>query len=486
MIADLEPYPAMKDSGAPWLGEVPEHWDVRPVAGLGSLFKGNGGNKGDEVSAGIPCVRYGDLYTRHEYFITRSRACVSEERAGAYTPILYGDVLFAASGETMEDIGRSAVNLIDDDARCGGDVLVLRPEVPAVPRYLGYAADSPASRNQKACMGRGFTIVHIYGGQLKRLLLPLPPLPEQAAIVRFLDHADRRIRRYIRAKQKLIKLLEEQKEAILHRAVTRGLDPDVRLKPSGVELLRDVPAHWEVRLLHHILDPKIPLAYGILLPGPRLDSGVPYLGAGDVRPSRLRLDVLPRTTNEIAAAYPRTRMRAGELAYAIRGSFGKVEVIPEELDGVNLSRDAARLAPREGIDAFWLAFLLRSRFCQEQFKLKEIGATITGVNIRDLKRVVLSVPPPWEQAAIVRFLDREMGATDAVIGRAHGEISLLREYRTRLIADVVTGKLDVREAAARLPDEVDEPEPLDEVENLSDAEDETAGDLDDAPEEAEA
>ena len=247
MIADLKPYPAMKDSIVPWLGAVPEHWEVRPVGGMGSLFKGNGGNKGDEVPAGIPCVRYGDLYTRHEFFITKSKSYVSKERSGAYTPIRHGDVLFAASGETEEDIGRSSVNLIEGEARCGGDVLVLRPEIPAVPRYLGYAADSPASRNQKACMGRGFTVVHIYGSQLKRLLLPLPSLPEQAAIVRFLDHADRRIRRYIRAKQKLIKLLEEQKQAIIHRAVTRGLDPNVRLKPSGVEWLGDVPEHWEMQ-----------------------------------------------------------------------------------------------------------------------------------------------------------------------------------------------------------------------------------------------
>lgn len=137
MFDGLKPYPKMKDSGVPWLGEVPEHWDVRPLGRIGALFKGNGGNKGDEVAFGIPCVRYGDLYTRHEFFITRSKACVPADRAEAYTRIRYGDVLFAASGETEEDIGRSSVNLIEGEARCGGDILVLRPEIPAVPRYLG-------------------------------------------------------------------------------------------------------------------------------------------------------------------------------------------------------------------------------------------------------------------------------------------------------------------------------------------------------------
>jgi len=224
MIDGLKPYPAMKDSGVPWLGEVPEHWEVRPVGGLGALFKGNGGNKGDEVPNGIPCVRYGDLYTRHEFFVTTSKACVSSERASAYTSIRHGDVLFAASGETIEDIGRSAVNLIEGEARCGGDVLVLRPAVPVVPRYLGYASDSPASRHQKACMGRGFTVVHIYGGELKRLALPLPPLPEQAAIVTYLDEATASFERAIASARREIDLLREYRTRLIADVVTGKLD----------------------------------------------------------------------------------------------------------------------------------------------------------------------------------------------------------------------------------------------------------------------
>jgi type I restriction enzyme S subunit len=129
--AGLRPYPKMKDFGVPWLGEVPEHWEVQTVGRLGQLFKGNGASKADEVAVGVPCVRNGDLYTRHEFFITKTKACVAPDRATAYTPIRFGDLLFAASGETDEDIGRSAVNLLRTDARCGGDVLVLRPSPPA-------------------------------------------------------------------------------------------------------------------------------------------------------------------------------------------------------------------------------------------------------------------------------------------------------------------------------------------------------------------
>lgn len=257
MTTPLHRYPAYKHSGVAALGDVPERWNVEPIGRLGSMFKGNGGSKEDEVDTGVPCVRYGDLYTRYEFFIRNTKASVAADRAPSYTKIRFGDVLFAGSGETIEDIGRSAVNLMEDGACCGGDILILRPERTMSPEFLGYVCDAPSSREQKSRSGRGFTVVHLYAGELKRLTIPLPPLPEQRAIVRYLDYMDRRIRQYIRAKQKLIKLLGEEKQAIIHRAVTGQIDvrtgqPYPEYKPSRVEWLGDVPAGWEVVSLGRI------------------------------------------------------------------------------------------------------------------------------------------------------------------------------------------------------------------------------------------
>ena len=159
----------------------------------------------------------------------------SINRAADYAPIEYGDVLFAGSGETIEEIGKSAVNLLSEPACCGGDVIIFRPSIAVNAKFLGLATDCPQAAYQKSTIGRGITIMHIYGDELKSLSIALPTLPEQAAIARFLDYIDGRIRRYIRTKRKLIALLEEQKQAIIQRAVTRGLNPNVRLKPSGAE-----------------------------------------------------------------------------------------------------------------------------------------------------------------------------------------------------------------------------------------------------------
>ena len=231
----LRPYPTRKDSGVDGLGEVPTHWDVRRLGQIGSLFKGSGGTKDDAVPDGVPCVRYGDLYTHHEFFVRKAKSCVPEEHAARYTEIRYGDVLFAGSGETIDEIGKSAVNLIRGPACCGGDVIVFRPHVQARAAFLGYATDCANAAHQKARMGRGFTVMHIYRSDLKYLYIAVPPLAEQAAIVRFLDHVDRRIRRYLRAMRRLVgaaasqtgrgtSLVDEYRTRLIADVVTGKLD----------------------------------------------------------------------------------------------------------------------------------------------------------------------------------------------------------------------------------------------------------------------
>ena len=243
-MTELTPYYEYRPTEIPWMGRVPTHWEILSLGQVGTLTKGTGGNKEDELPTGMPCVRYGDLYTTHKYFVENARSFIAPEVADQYTKIKFGDVLFAASGETADEIGKSAVNLLKGPAYCGGDVILFRPHGQLIPRYTGYMMDCEPIVHQKATMGRGFTVYHIYGKQLKYLRIPIPPPDEQAAIARFLDHADEQIKSYIVGKERLIALLEEERQAVMHQAVTQGLDPNVRLKPSGMEWLGQVPEHW--------------------------------------------------------------------------------------------------------------------------------------------------------------------------------------------------------------------------------------------------
>lgn len=220
----LDPNVPLKESGVELLGEVPAHWDVVQLGRIGTFSKGRGGSKEDEVPEGIPCVRYGDLYMRHRFFVEETKACVADDRAADYTPIQYGDVLFAGSGETIEEIGKSAVNLLTEPACCGGDVIIFRPSISVDARFLGLSSDCPHAAYQKSCMGRGITVMHIYGDELKYLSIALPPPSEQAAIVDYLDQATADIDAAITRASNEINLLTEYRTRLTADVVTGKLD----------------------------------------------------------------------------------------------------------------------------------------------------------------------------------------------------------------------------------------------------------------------
>ncbi len=476
MIADLKPYPAMKDSGVPWLGEVPEHWEVRRLGQIGRLSKGVGGSKDDEELSGVPCVRYGDLYTTHTFFIEMSRSFVSPATAKTYTAIRFGDVLFAASGETIDDIGKSAVNLIQSAACCGGAVILFRPERALDPRYIGYATDCRPAAAQKAAIGRGITVKHIYSDQLRYLTIALPPLPEQSAIARFLDLADRRIRRYVRAKQKLIKLLEEQKQAVIHRAVTRGLDANVRLKPSGIEWLGEVPEHWEIRRNGRLFAQRNETGF----------AGLPILEVSLKTGVRVR-DFKDGTRKQVMFDHDRyKKAAAGDIAYNMMRMWqGAVGIAPT--DGL-VSPAYVVARPLDSIDVGYYEYLFRTTMYMREVNNCSRGIVQDRNRLywEDFKQIPSPFPPLEEQKRIADTLVELSRAANDTINKTNATISLLREYRTRLIADVVTGKLDVRAAAASLPDEADAPEAPDDTGVLAEGDEAADDDLDAATEEAEA
>jgi type I restriction enzyme S subunit len=446
LIVDLKPYPKYKESGVSSLGQVPQHWEVRKPRHVGSLLKGVGGTKEDALPTGVPCVRYGELYTTHTFFVRRPKTFIHPDRAAGYTPLHYGDVLFAASGETLEEIGKSAVNLIDGTAVCGGDVIILRPTVPVHAPFLGYAMDCRPMANQKATMGRGTTVKHIYPDELKQLLFPLPPVPEQTDIVRFLDWANGRLDRAIRAKRKVIAVLNEQKQAIIHQAVSRGLNPRVPVKPSGIPWLGDIPGHWEVRRIKYLLretNERSSTGAEPLL-SMRMHHGLVLFADHFARP--------PQAATLVGFKL----VRPGQFVVN-RMQAGNGVIFASALAGL-VSPDYAVFDPIGDANVTFLGELFRSRKVRAKFRAesKGLGTGTSGFlrlyNDR-LGAIHVALPPHDEQGAIVAGLAGEVSGVNTTISRLEREIELLREYRNRLVSDVVTGKLDVREASARLPEE---------------------------------
>ena len=461
MAAELNPYPGYKDSGVEWLGAVPAHWEVRQLGRIGRFFKGGGGTKEDDAEHGVPCIRYGDLYTYHGFFITESRGYVAPETAtAAYTPLRYGDVLFAGSGETIDEIGKSAVNMIPGRACCGGDVIVFRPAIEVEARFLGYVTDCRQAASQKACMGRGITVMHIYGSELKYMTAALPPVTEQVAIADFLDDADRRIRRYIRAKEKLVALLEEQKQSVIQQAVTGQIDvrtgkPYRAYKSSGIEWVGKVPAHWE--LLH--LGRLITLTVGFPFKSDgftQFANDTRLLRGVNITPGRIRWDDVARWPIDDVHPFSEYRLQEGDIVFGmdrpIVGDGIRVALMGQSDVPSLLLQRVARLRPGRRLLRDFVFQLLTGRSFSDYLAPIFTGISVPHVSPEQIKGFRVALPDVAEQQAIVGYLRSRIEALRAVMERTQDEIALFREYRTRLIADVVTGKVDVRGVATGLPE----------------------------------
>ncbi len=478
MMNELKPYPAYKDSGVPWLGEVPEHWDVRR---LKYVLRECDTRSSDGNEQLLRVSQYTGVTQRKRFDggdepDTRAQSLVGYKCVCPDELVV--NIMLAWNGS----MGVSKFFGIASPAYC-----VYRFGDIAVPWYLHYLLRSPVYMARIKAVSTGVieSRLRLYTDDLFRLEALVPPLSEQAAIARFINHADRRISRFIRTKLKLIKLLEEQKQAIIHRAVTRGLDPNVRLKPSGVEWLGDVPEHWEVlpvkRVLHRLIDCEhktAPVADG--------ESEYRVVRTTGVRNGHLKWKGTYCTTQAAFKEWTKRGLpEPGDVIFTREAPAGEACVVPESQSICLGQRTVLLKLKLEEYDSQFLIYMIYTGPPRNIIRLATQGSTVGHFNMDDIARMTVLKPCLSEQREIVNYIDEETRGLSMAMAQADQEIALIREYRTRLIADVVTGKLDVREAAARLPVETVEPELVDEVESLCEGDEEVVDDLEAITEEVE-
>lgn len=459
MIANLKPYPTMKDSGVEWLGEVPEHWEVLPNRALFDEIKDR--DCPDEQMLSVT-IKSGVI--RQAFLLEdTSKKDSSNIDKSKYKLVQPGDIAYNKMRAWQGAVGASTYRGIISPA-----YVVQRPRSGGDTRFFHYLLRTPSFAKEAERWSYGITsdMWSLRPEHFKLIYTCLPPLPEQTAIVRFLDYIDRRVRRYIRAKQKLIRLLEEQKQAIIHRAVTRGLDPDVPLKPSGVEWLGDVPEHWEVRKLKYAVGFS-----GGGTPSKAKESfwngNIPWVSPKDMRSERI-IDAEDHITEEAVSESATRIVKPDAVLMVVRSGIlrRKIPVAINDVD-VTLNQDMKALRPRSGLSSEYLLAFIQGKQAALLNEWTKQGATVESVEHEFMANSLMSLPPLPEQSDIVEHLEKAITGIDITIEHTRREISLLREYRARLIADVVTGKLDVREAAAGLPDEAEEPDLLDDVEQTA-------------------
>lgn len=360
----------------------------------------------------------------------RSKASV----AVGYTRFENGDVLVPKITPTFE-AGRSILATgMHNGAGAGTTELhVVRAGPQIDPQYLLYLTRT------HNFLRLGEAEMYGVAGQkrvpdryLRDLTFELPTILEQQRVTQFLDAEMASIAGLSREISRFVTAIDERKSALLNETMNASC------RAVGDPL----PPHWSWKPLMRLCDQQRPIMYGIVLPGPHVDDGVPIVKGGDVAANRLDVNSLNRTAKEIEAGYVRSRLRGGDIVIAIRGSVGEVATVPESVTGANLTQDAARISIGDSTDPSWLRLALISPLVASQIQARVTGATIKGINIADLKRIAIPCPPEKEQSDLAQHVGREVVRHETLTQLAKQHRKVVEERRTAIITAAINGHVD--------------------------------------------
>lgn len=420
-------YPAYKDSGVQSLGVVPDHWDVIPLRWLVEQVTEKATMSDFQVGLeNIEGWTGGFIKTDSEF-------------AGDGIGFRKGDILF---GKLRPYLAK--VWLAGKSGQAVGDFFVLRPRAVVAEFLHKYLLTSSVIESLNAST-IGAKMPRVGWGDMGALVVTLPPCKEQAQICRFLNREAARIDALIEEQARLIELLKEKRQAVISRAVTKGLDPAVPMKDSGVEWLGEVPAHWVVsRLKFNALEMQTGPFGSQLHAEDYVDGGIPLVNPAHMVDGKIIPDSRVSVDEETWLRLKRHALAAGEIVFARRGELGRCAVVTNEQDGWLCGTGSlkARLSAR--LDVEYAYLLVTSKGAVVELSLESKGSTMENLSTETLGRIKLPLPPIGEQKAILEYVDEVSGRFAALVDAAESGIDLMTERRSALISAVVTGKIDVR------------------------------------------
>ena len=426
-----KPYTEYKDSGIAWLGEVPKHWDLIKLKYAVTLTKEDAEERHEDFQIALENI---ESWTG-QFIETDS------EYSGSGDAFEEGDVLFNKLRPYLAKVFHAQ--------RAGtpvGELLVLRPESDVSSRFMFYRLLSAEFIDVVDGSTYGAKMPRASWDFIGGLEIPMPPLDEQRTIAAYLDRKTAQVDTLIAKKQRLIDRLQEQRTAVINRAVTRGLDPDAPMQDSGIEWLSEVPAHWSLPKLKWI---TTKIGSGSTPKGGSKvyqNEGVIFLRSQNVQFDGLDLEDVAHISEEIHADMERSAVEPGDVLLNITGaSIGRCTYVPRDFGPANVNQHVCIVRPMKVIMSEYLQMVLASKVGQYQVFSLQDGSSREGLNYAQLGSFAIPLPEIGEQKAIVRAVRKETDKIDEVVGREKKEINLLQELRTSLISEVVTGKIDVRD-----------------------------------------
>jgi type I restriction enzyme S subunit len=437
-------YPSYKPSGVEWLGEVPEHWEVKKIRNFAS-FTGGGTPSRENLSfwgGPIPWVSPKDM--KIERIIEAEEGITQEGLDGSSSSLVAtGHVLIVVRSGILRHTIPVAINAVD--VAINQDMKVVRMD-DKVCTNIFFLRWIQGLNNQLllAWAKQGATVESVEQEYLSKTVLPLPTLAEQAAITTFLDHETAKIDALIAEQQRLIELLQEKRQAAISHAVTKGLNPDAPMKDSGVEWLGEVPMHWGVTRLKHVTDLIVDCPHET--PTYTEDGEFLVIRTADLdRGTLLNHSHMRRVDDfEYTNRIRRAPLERCDIVYGREGErWGHAALVPLSAKfclGQRMMqfRCGPRWAPA------FLMWLLNSRSVYLQGSLDTVGATSPHVNVGTIRNYALPEPPLDEQALIADSVATQAAHYDSLIHQCQQSSCLLSERRSALISAAVTGQIDVR------------------------------------------
>jgi type I restriction enzyme S subunit len=430
-------YPDYKHSGVEWLGCLPNHWEVAPVARHYFLRNGYPFNAERFSPDGVK----GDRLIRIRDILGNQSHLYTDEACPDNAIVENGDVLVGMDGDF------NVVVWNEGNAKLNQRVCAIRGRTEPWDGFFYYAINAPLKVINDLTFST--TVKHLSSTQVMKLRFPVPPTQELEQIVTFLDHETAKIDTLIHEQKRLIELLQEKRQAVISHAVTKGLNLNVPMKNSGVEWLGEVPAHWDRTLVKHccfINDGN----HGEEYPKGEdftddSERGVPFIRGGNLENMTVTTDGMLYITAKKNKSMRKGRLEVGDILFVNRGEIGKLAVVPPSMDGANLNSQIAYLRViKNFIQPNYLLLYLSSDTIKAEVEAASEGSVLTQYPISYLESINVPVPPLKEQNQISEYLNTQLRSFNILISGCLSGMKLLTERRSALISAAVTGKIDVR------------------------------------------
>lgn len=436
-------YPAYKDSGVQWLGEVPEHWSVTAIKRNYSIVGGS--TPKSEISAywdgEILWITPADLSRLRGFNITESiRTITTDGLNSCGANLVPAGTIVLSTRAPIGSIGIAATELCTNQ---GCKSLV--PHSNQEPRFLAYLLS--IATLELNIRGKGTTFLELSADELGAFRVSIPPRREQRTLATFLDRETAKIDALVAEQEKLVALLKEKRQSVISHAVTKGLDPSVPMKDSGVEWLGEVPAPWEVRSIKNIV--ATPITDGPHETPNFPDEGIPFVSAeavssGTINFEKIRGFISEKDHQRYSLKY---KPKRDDIFMVKSGATTGITTIVETDIDFNIWSPLAAIRCSKIAHPRYVLSYMRTKNFQEAVTLNWSFGTQQNIGMGVIENLAIPIPPIDEQKQIAQFIDSEATKTDALISEAQSAIALLQERRTALISAAVTGQIDVRHLA---------------------------------------